>query len=112
MASPLDAAQRGCLECTLLQALSHSKNEKLQNPIQRKHAWIWVKDSIVYSYAVSWTQMMFFCVARGAIWGGEVMLGRVFIFILFLKPVAFDGLSSPGCLTAVNELVSCPNTPC
>lgn len=41
MASPLDAAQRGCLECVRPQAWSSSENENFQKPVpvvvHRKH---------------------------------------------------------------------------
>lgn len=88
MASPLDAAQRGCSECTWLQALSHSKNDRIQNLVHGKHICIKAEDCVVCSViVVSRTQLVVLSGEEGgggAIGVGEVILGNVFIFILFL----------------------------
>lgn len=72
--------------CTLLQALSHSKNEKIQPPttIQKHTALSRTKDDgIVYSRAVSRTPMMFLCGAEGANWDVDVPCDGVFCFVAF-----------------------------
>lgn len=71
MASPLDAAQRGCSECTWLQALSHSKNDQIQNLVHGKHICVKAEDCVVCSViVVSRTQLV---VLSGE--GGGAQLG-------------------------------------
>lgn len=69
------------------QALSHSKNDKIQNLVHGKHICIKAEDCVVCSViVVSRTQLvvLFGEGGGGAIGVGEVILGNVFIFILFL----------------------------
>lgn len=98
--------------CTLLQALSHSKNENFSPTIQKHNGLSRTKDDgAVYSRAVGRTPMMLLCSSEGAIWDRDATSDGVFHLICCfstgrLVSVAWLlWMSARACQSAVQTLL-------